>query len=321
MIRNEDFFILRWGQADFIRKHIAQNSKPYVNGYFVGSEGYIPAKEFSHRESPHKTWTYAFEKQWLFYQLWGRLLYDPSTPDEVFESEFEKRYGKDLGKPLMRAYSAAGNMPLRLASFYRSTWDYTLYSEGFLSPSPSGGLNDQVSSFISIDELIDHPTLDPRYLSIQDYVKDLAGKKATPAPGASPSLKISPPMLADSLESDSHTVFELVKKIRAKGTMPTLECELNDLETWAHLGSYFADKLRAGVALQGFRVTHDRAQQQQAVELLKKCKLHWTKVSEITSRHYREVPYLDDHSDAATFSWSKYLKEVERDILVADQAR
>ena len=85
MIRNEDFFILRWGESEFIRKHIAQNTQSYVNGYFVGSEGYIPAKDVSHVESNHKTWKYAFEKQWLFYKVWGRLLYDPTTPDEMFE--------------------------------------------------------------------------------------------------------------------------------------------------------------------------------------------------------------------------------------------
>ena len=103
MIRNEDFFILRWGQPDFIRKHIAQNTEPYVNGYFVGSEGYIPAKDFSHLPDAHRTWNYAFEKQWLFYQVWGRLLYDPSTPDAVFAASFEQRYGKGKGSSLMKA--------------------------------------------------------------------------------------------------------------------------------------------------------------------------------------------------------------------------
>ena len=34
----------------------------------------------------------------------------------------------------MAATAAASQMPLRLASFYASTWDYTLYSEGFLAP-------------------------------------------------------------------------------------------------------------------------------------------------------------------------------------------
>ena len=172
MMRNEDFFILRWGEPDFIRKHIALNTQSYVNGYFVGSEGYIPAKDVSHTNNNHKTWKYAFEKQWMFYKVWGRLLYDPTTSDEVFEAAFDNRYGNGTGKALLNAYKHASKMPLRLASFHKATWDYTLYSEGFLAPfAPPAGLYDKASSFISIDELIDHPTLDPRYVSIPEYVR------------------------------------------------------------------------------------------------------------------------------------------------------
>jgi hypothetical protein len=79
MIRNEDFFILRWGQPDFIRQHIANNTADYVNGYFVGSEGY-----FLQRISPifrASTKPGAMHsKTMVVYQLWGRLLYDPATP-------------------------------------------------------------------------------------------------------------------------------------------------------------------------------------------------------------------------------------------------
>ena len=58
-------------------------------------------------------------------------------------------------------------MPLRLASFHAATWDYTLYSEGFLAPFPSnGGMHDTLSAFISIDELIHHPPLDPALIPI-----------------------------------------------------------------------------------------------------------------------------------------------------------
>ena len=97
MVRNEDFFILRWGEPGFIRAHIAANGHDYVGGYFVGSEGYIPAKDYSHKPGPHVTWDYAFEKQWMFYMLWGRLLYDPQTPDAVFETEGDRRYGAGQG--------------------------------------------------------------------------------------------------------------------------------------------------------------------------------------------------------------------------------
>ena len=80
-IRNEDFFVLRWGQPDFIRELLARNDQDHVGGFIIGSETYIPAREFITRPGPHLTWDYAFEKQWLFYEMWGRLLYDPRTTD------------------------------------------------------------------------------------------------------------------------------------------------------------------------------------------------------------------------------------------------
>ena len=83
--RNEDFFALRWGVPDFIRQHIALNgAADYVGGYFVGSETYIPALDYFTAVDEPVDWNWAFERQWLFYQLWGRLLYDPETPDSVF---------------------------------------------------------------------------------------------------------------------------------------------------------------------------------------------------------------------------------------------
>jgi hypothetical protein len=322
MIRNEDFFILRWGQSEFIRKHIAQNTQPYVNGYFIGSEGYIPAKDFSHIESNHKNWKYAFEKQWLFYKVWGRLLYDPSTPDEIFASAFEDHYGKGLGKTLMNAYNRAGNMPLRLASFHSATWDYTLYSEGFLAPfAPPAGLYDKESSFISIDELIDHPTLDPKYVSIAAYVENVILSKS------SSSGKTTPLQLADSLEADGDQVLKMTQPLRSKATGALL-CELDDLDTWAYLSKYFGTKIRAGIALHTFRRSNDKSEQEKAVKLLSDCLNYWKRISEITKGHYREVPYLDDQStannpqnDGKTFSWSKYLPQVERDIAIAKQAK
>ncbi len=323
MVRNEDFFILRWGQPDFIRRHLTANSPPYVNGYFVGSEGYIPAREYAHPEGPHRTWDYAFEKQWLFYQLWGRLMYDPATPDAVFAAGLESRYGKGTGQPLLEAYAAASSMPLRLASFYAATWDYTLYSEGFLAPMPAKGLHDKVSSFISVDELIDHPPLDPDLLSIQEYAGLASAGEAIPAG------KTGPLQLAEASEKDGRRALERVKALRPKAS-GALACELDDLETWAHLSLYFAGKLRAGVALHSFRRTGDASQKQRAVGLLQECLRHWKKVSDITTSHYREVPYIEGqtfgspadtyYQDAWRFSWQKFLPQAERDIEIARAA-
>ena len=165
MARNEDFFALRWGVPDFIRKHIELNgSAEYVGGYFVGSECYIPALDYFTAVKDPVTWKWAFERQWLFYKLWGRLLYNPQTPDAVFQREFNRRYGPK-GDNLLKAYALASSTQLRLASLYDSRWDFTLYSEGFLA------LQGEVTRYIGVDELIGHPTMAPEYVAVGNYVE------------------------------------------------------------------------------------------------------------------------------------------------------
>jgi hypothetical protein len=86
---------------------------------------------------------------------------------------------------------------------------------------------------------------------------------------------------------------------------------------------YFAIKFAPGL-LANYRTTKDKATTE-IYEFLNKLGL-LEEYQPITSKHYTEVPYVDDHAsggkaylDALRFSWSKYLPQVERDILLAKQ--
>jgi len=321
MIRNEDFFILRWGNADFIRDHIRENAQPYRNGYHIGSEGYIPAYDYFTRDELGRTWQYAFQRQWLFYKLWGRLLYDLDTPDEVFELDFDQRYGLGKGAAMLKAYGLASIMPLRLASFFKSTWDYTLYSEGFLAPmlQERYGLNDGRSPFISIDELIAHQVLDRRYLSITDYV-NLLDREMPVSDG-----KITPLQLADELESKADSALALLTTLQpaASPFSVAYNQELDDIRIWAHLCRYFANKLRAGVHLERYRRSADKSQQQLAVDRLIQCVGDWAILAQTGKQNYKEVPYWKagvfgfEDDQLNYFSWDKYSREVYRDYQTA----
>jgi hypothetical protein len=322
MIRNEDFFILRWGQPDFIRQHIKTNVHDYVNGYFIGSEGYIPAVDYSSANVPEKTWHYAFEKQWLLYLLWGRLLYDPSTPDSYFEAFIQNKYHIKAGADLLRASSLAGNMPLRLASFHRSTWDYTLYSEGFMEPEPSdvNGFFDRTSPFISIDEFIRHETLDPRMISIPTYVSKLISKEKLQ------EASISPIQLANASEQDSRQALKLYNawKKANPSNHTELHSEWQDIATWSYLGLYLADKLRAGVSLQIFYQTGDIKSKQKAIKLLNEALKHWDLVIYFTNGRYKPTPHvaLGKYKDSfPLFSWERLRDQVMRDIEIATNAK
>lgn len=115
MMRNEDFFVLRWGQPGFIRSHIAENTQPYVNGYYVGSECYIPAKDYI-TSLPGTSWKYAFERQWMFYKNWGRIMYNPQISNAIFAQAFENRF-PGFGKLMFSAQEKVSRLPLVIASY------------------------------------------------------------------------------------------------------------------------------------------------------------------------------------------------------------
>ena len=304
-MRNEDMYILRWGQPDFVRNFIQQqDDKDYVGGAIIGSECYIPALDYITKEGPHKIWTWAFQRQWLFYAVWGKLLYDPSTSDSRFEALFEERFGKGTGDDLLAAWKLASQVPLHFASFYRGTWDGSLYTEGFSSWIDK---DDGARTFFGVDAFIKQAVLDTkRYVNIADFVK---------ASGVVESGKLSPLALADVLDRDAAEAMKRVANLRAKAKpSATLECELTDIEAWSAYANYFAEKLRGSVALATAREKKDTAQQALAISAFERGLSHWKRLAELGGK-FNQLPILSNSKKP--FSWESLTPAVEKDIEVA----
>lgn len=300
MVRNEDFFMLRWGQPDFIRKHIELNSQDYVVGYFVGSETYIPALDYF-TKGEKGSWRYAFQRQWMFYKQWGHLLYDPDTPDEFFAGSFQSRFpGK--GNALFEAQSLVGRLPLIVGSYWDATWDYTLYSEGMLSIMGRDSMH-----LISLVELAQKTPMDTALMGVFEYVNKIGNNNFR-------SEKIAPVEMADSIESFCTKAIELVEKIDPAENTDLLY-EKTDILTWAWLGLYFADKLRAAVDYQQFVNSGNEKFHEQAVNHLEKATSSWGKVSNLTSDVYKAVPlqHLNRNKDKY-FHWNKVYREVKDEL-------
>lgn len=314
MMRNEDFFMLNWGNTDFIREHIRTNGQDFVAGYFVGSECYIPAREFRMKEGVAYDWKYAFQKQWEFYQMWGRLLYNPQLQDDFFADQMKLRYGNDVGENMFQALSLGSKMPLGLASFYQGTWDFTLYSEGFLNGKQIyRNYKEAGKAFIHIDEMIKHPSLDPNYLSIGVYTDRILKEKPIKKD------EITPLMLADQMEKDGREALGLCGEIEGHATAGEINfgIEVNDIKAWAYLSLYFSAKLRGGVALDEAARTENRELQEKAIDYLEEAADHWKDLSDLTSQQYRDVSLL--HLRTFKFSWKYFQKETIRDIEIAKE--
>ncbi len=301
MMRNEDFFMLRWGQPDFIRQHIALNVHPYVNGYYVGSECYIPAKDYI-TKLDGASYDYAFQRQWMYYKMWGRLLYNPETPDAVFENAFEKRF-PEQGEELFDAQRKVSRIPLIIASYQNATWDFTLYSEGFLTVLNSDGK--RYVGLIPLAEMAAKQPMDPSYMSISEYLE---------TENNLPANKISPIQLADSIDSFCKKALREVENTET-GNNVDLLYEVSDIKTWANLGMYFSDKLRAAVEYKRFTLSKKKADLEHAISWLEKAGDHWHMIVEITSPIYDPVPleHLSENDDQY-FHWSKIENQVQDEI-------
>ncbi len=321
MMRNEDFTTLRWGQSDFIREHIRNNTHDYVAGYFVGSETYIPAKAY-HQKRPDDriNWTYAFERDWLFYRLWGRLLYDPDTPESIFSGEFERRYGGEHASPLYKATKLAGRVPLRVATFFAGSNDPSLTVEHFMDGGRSRLANGEKDGtfFIQIDEFIVHETLDPAWLNVKDYVDHVVS--GTPIePGRRTPLEV-----ADEAEQEAIELLGILDTIEAEraGKRGPIDFEIADARAWARLSLYFTEKIRGAVALQTFRLTGDESQRTSAIEHLKQALNHWKDLSDVTDAVYD--PFLSTKliwiKEDGLLSWRMLIPQVEADIETARQS-
>jgi len=300
-MRNEDMFVLRWGQPDFIRDFVRTQTKDYVGGAIIGSECYIPALDYISKDGPQKNWQYAFERQWLFYTLWGHLLFNPSTPDARFEAMFDARFGEGRGADLLAAWKLASTVPLRFASFFQGRADGTLYTEGFSSWRDNGE-----RKLFDINSFITHPVLDTRrYVNIADFVKT----------GEVPADGFSPVSLAAKLDQEGASALKLVAQVRAAGKVsPQLDAELTDIEAWCAFGNYFADKLRAGVALATARDRKDPQLQSQAVAELEKGLADWKRLAVLGAK-FNQLPILSNSKEP--FSWAALTPAVAADIELA----
>ncbi len=297
-MRNEDFFVLRWVQPDFIRDFINFNSQAYINGCIIGSETYIPAKDYI-TKNEHRTWDYAFQRQWMFYKIWGNLLYNSKTPDAFFADAFNKKFGISFGDKLLKAWKFSSMNANRFASFHRGTWDATIYSEGFTA---------EQGKFIDINKFIDHPVLDSSYVNIIDFL----------ANNYDDNTQITPLQLAEICASESKNALGIVEEIRDESTSKELDIELTDIEAWSAYGQYLAHKIKGAVALEQFNQTKEEKFKVTAIENLEEGLKHWKVLTEKVEKYnVAELPYQFDPN----FSWRKHIKDVENDITIARNAQ
>jgi hypothetical protein len=302
-LRNDDNIHFRWADPAYVSALIKNLPGPDLTaGYDLGSDSYVMGREFISTRPNHPR-DLEIHKHWFSFLLWGRLGYDPDLPAARLTAIVQNRFPDVPAQPLLDAWTSASRTIALVNQFHWVNWDFKWAVEGCLS-MPQG--------FITVDDFITtKPLPGSGLLSIPDYVETRPGN---PKKGQTP-----PTVVADRLETDANAALTYVRSIRnaRRPIAKELSELLYDIESFAHLGNYYASKIRGGTHLHGFRTTGASSEQAAAISALESGFDHWKAYAASATANYRPQ-FLSKHR---TIDWVRLIDDVRRDIDIARQSK
>jgi hypothetical protein len=118
--------ILLWGDPDYARRFV-ESTKLYDGDSFEVDEPLATKMEaqphdlkpFDLLKSSARCYDYEFERYWHFFQVFGRIGYDTNAPSQIWDKEFDIRFGREAGPLLENAlHRASWILPRIIASSY-----------------------------------------------------------------------------------------------------------------------------------------------------------------------------------------------------------
>lgn len=225
-VRNEDFFMLHWGDPAFAKAYLLgfPDKDKYIQGFFYGSDGWVNTRVFASKDALFKG-DLEIRRTWYTQMLWGRLSYNPNTPDAVFINKMAGKYPGISAATLFSAWGKASQGVPLFTEIVQGTWnlDYHWWPEACHSSS----------GFKTIDEMAGvQPTNGSTMCSIANTAAGKCGANGRTG------YKV-----ADEIQTASQGALDLISGSGA-ASGSELRIDLDNIKALAWLGLYYAEKLR-----------------------------------------------------------------------------
>ena len=292
-LRNDDIFVHRWGDPDYVREFLTNFDQKSTIGYHMGSDGYVWGRDFISRD-PDINGTLEFDKHWYKFMLWGRLGYNPGLGKEFWIQQLAFRFHDTDVNLLYDSWKAASEIIPEVNRFHWRDWDHMWSVEGCLS---------QIGGFREVFDFITNPTLEGSgILNPWNYVSAIRQMQT--------ELGTTPLDVAKNLERQSETAIKGVESLKYQNNSKSLNLTLSDIESMSWLGRYYAAKIRAAVEIAWFQQTGAFERKSNAVSEMEKALEAWKQYATICntnyySQHLARTKYLD---------WNFLTMEAERDL-------
>ena len=234
--------LFRWGDPVFAERSMRSVQFGDAAGFTMEPmTSYYPPTDYFHKNpADYDYFTWDHQRNWLWYMLWGRLSYDPDTPESVWVHRFAKRFGKDAAQPVYDTVVWMSRIVPMIYSYRCMGPDHRNmapeYETGGTLVDFSNNIPLDFFSIRAIDEYVRWALFDAEML------------------GA----KLGPFGAADLLDEYADQANAAAQKARAS-LDPKNNSEfkdiLNELECLTHLAHYYSNKIRAATHYRFFLET------------------------------------------------------------------
>lgn len=290
--------LLLWGDPDYVRRFTPTTLLEDSVGFEICAPlsqkgfGNAPGDWRIFRDKEREYYQWEFERYWSFYQLFGRLTYNPAASDELWLQELGRRFGNAAAPDVAAAYRSASQVVSLIEAV--ATGDYNMY---IWPEKDMGGL---INFYLHLQ-----PYDICRISGFLDHIQDtLAGRL---------SAKLAPDDVADRLEKIADDAERAIAKAEAAVSAGNKEfwATKMDVLILSSLARYHSQKIRAASRLGFYYALGDLSLLQEARDYAIQGLATWKKLSALGEEIYYDKLVFGPGSFG---HWKDNIFFVEKDL-------
>ena len=272
--------ILLWGDPEYVRR-FAESTHLYKGNSFEVNEPLATKMEaqphdavpFQLLNPQYHYYDYEFERYWHFFQVFGRVGYNPEASPEIWKKDFEFRFGEKAALPVEKAlHKASWILPRIIASVY--PYGSFPMTRGWAEKQRLGNLENYAKNTGSDLQ---------QFASFDDEAKLLVegGDEA----------RILPSMNSRWFEETSSEINELISEAeKAGGNSANKEfiSTITDLKILSNLALFHSRRIPAAVSYRLFERTQDVSALNEAISYEQNAIEAWQNIVDAAGNIYTE---------------------------------
>ena len=305
--------ILLWGDPEYARR-FASSSHLYDGVGYEVNEPLATKMErqpsdvapFQLLNPPYRYYDYEFERYWHFFQVFGRMGYDPQTPAAVFDREFNRRFGPAAGPLIEEALHLASWILPRIIA-------YSL--PGNLFPTTRGWPEKQ-----RWDDLEAYAASTPSDTQQFESFREAAARQVS----GTYTAKVTPQQTAVWFDGTASKVLALIGQAEHAGVSSgnkEFVSTTTDLKILASLARYHAARIPAAVSLNLYRGTQDSNSLDDAIVHYRKAIEAWKTVIDSAGNVYNSNLRMGLEEFDLTGHWKDELPKLQADLRRLEKER